>query len=217
MSLAFDLFWSFRSPYCHLALDRILDVHAGHDVDVNVRPVHPLAVRRPGFFERAHPNYISYAVLDSRRLAEHQGLPFARPRPDPIVQDPETGALAAEQPYIFRLTRLGQAAARAGRGLAFLDLVSRLLWDGSVDGWDTGTHLADAMTAAGLDAAEMERQAGDEVEALEELIVANQEAHEAAGHWGVPCMVFRGEPFFGQDRLDLLVWRMKAAGLAPRG
>jgi hypothetical protein len=28
-------------------------------------------------------------------------------------------------------------------------------------------------------------------------------------------MVFAGEPFFGQDRLDLLVWRLEQHGLAP--
>ena len=39
---------------------------------------------------------------------------------------------------------------------------------------------------------------------------------EAAGHWGVPTMVFEGEPFFGQDRIDLLVWRMKQKGLRGR-
>jgi 2-hydroxychromene-2-carboxylate isomerase len=32
----------------------------------------------------------------------------------------------------------------------------------------------------------------------------------------VPLFVFEGEPFFGQDRLDLLVWRMRQAGLQER-
>ena len=44
----------------------------------------------------------------------------------------------------------------------------------------------------------------------------NQEAVEAAGHWVVPTMVFAGEPFFGQDRIDLLVWRLKQHGLRRR-
>ena len=35
-------------------------------------------------------------------------------------------------------------------------------------------------------------------------IEANQASLEAAGHWGVPTMVFQGEPFFGQDRIDTL-------------
>jgi 2-hydroxychromene-2-carboxylate isomerase len=25
------------------------------------------------------------------------------------------------------------------------------------------------------------------------------------GHWGVPTFVFENEPFFGQDRIDLLI------------
>jgi 2-hydroxychromene-2-carboxylate isomerase len=47
-------------------------------------------------------------------------------------------------------------------------------------------------------------------------IAKNQEDHLAAGHWGVPTMVFQGEPFFGQDRLDLLVWRLEQHGLSKR-
>jgi hypothetical protein len=30
-------------------------------------------------------------------------------------------------------------------------------------------------------------------------------------------MAFQGEPFFGQDRIELLVWRLKQHGLAERG
>jgi len=34
----------------------------------------------------------------------------------------------------------------------------------------------------------------------------------AAGHWGVPLMVYRDEPFYGQDRFDQLLWRIKTEG-----
>jgi 2-hydroxychromene-2-carboxylate isomerase len=30
-------------------------------------------------------------------------------------------------------------------------------------------------------------------------------------------MVYEGEPFFGQDRYDQLVWRMQQKGMARRG
>jgi len=30
-----------------------------------------------------------------------------------------------------------------------------------------------------------------------------------AGHWGVPLMVYKAEPFYGQDRFDQLLWRIK--------
>jgi 2-hydroxychromene-2-carboxylate isomerase len=40
-------------------------------------------------------------------------------------------------------------------------------------------------------------------------LAANDASLRASGHWGVPTMVFKGEPFFGQDRFDVLLWRLK--------
>lgn len=216
MTLALDIYWSFRSPYCYLALDRILSLTRTYDVEVGVRPVYPLAIRTPEFFTRSNPLYRSYNLLDTQRLAEYLQVPYRRPVPDPIVQDLATSRIAAEQPYIFRLTRLGMAAVLEGRGLAFLDQVSRIIWDGSVDGWHEGPHLGEAVRRAGLDLAPLDQAIADDPARYDAHIHANQEAHVAAGHWGVPTLVFEGEPFFGQDRLDVLVWRMRQAGLRQR-
>ncbi len=213
LALSFDLFWSFRSPYCYLALDRILAIHRDYDVEVRVRPIYPIAVRQPDFFKNTNPLYRPYHTLDSHRVAESLGIPFRRPLRDPIQMDMETSALVPEQPYIFRLTRLGLAAVMAGSGLQFLDQVSRIIWDGTVDGWDQGDHLARAMTRAGLDAEKLEQDIAADPDKFDAALEANQEAHEAAGHWGVPLMVFEDEPFYGQDRVDLLLWRMKQKGL----
>ena len=38
--------------------------------------------------------------------------------------------------------------------------------------------------------------------------------HAASG--GVPTFVFENEPFFGQDRINLLIWRMQSRGLTRR-
>jgi len=217
MTLSFDVFWSFRSPYCYLALDRLLAMRRDFDVEIGVRPVYPLAVRQPDFFERVNPLYRSYHTLDSKRLAKYLGMPFRRPVPDPIVQDLDTSAIAPEQPYIYRLTRLGAAAALAGRGLELLDSVSRVLWDGTVDNWHEGSHLADAVRRAGLDPVALEGEVEREPERLDGVIEENQRAHHEVGHWGVPTFAFEGEPFYGQDRLELLVWRMRQKGLEPRG
>ena len=43
---------------------------------------------------------------------------------------------------------------------------------------------------------------------LRAALLANNEALLAAGHWGVPCFVVGGEPFYGQDRFDQLLWRL---------
>lgn len=217
MTLAIDVFWSFRSPYSYLATPRLVRLAAEYDVDVTVRPVLPIAVRIPEFFDTANPLWLPYLLRDTFRLAESAGIPYGPPRPDPIVQDFATRKVASEQPYIHRLTRLGVAASERGRGLLFVAEVARIIWGGEVDGWHEGSHLADAATRAGLDLDELDAVIGADPPRYDATIAANQQALEAAGHWGVPTMVFAGEPFFGQDRIDLLLWRMQQHGLRARG
>jgi 2-hydroxychromene-2-carboxylate isomerase len=214
VTLRADLYWSFRSPYSWLAIGRYRAMVQAYDLEIALKPVYPLAIRQPDFFARGHPNWLGYAMRDVARLSQYLGIPTARPRPDPIVQDMATGRIADEQPYIFRLVRLGQAAAR-GRGLAFCAEVAALIW-GGIENWHQGDHLARAAERAGLDLAELDAEAAADAEALDAEIAANQAALEAAGHWGVPTLVFEGEPFFGQDRIDLALWRMQAAGLKER-
>lgn len=216
MTLTFDLFWSFRSPYSYLATPRLVRLQEEYDVDIRVRPVLPIAVRIPGFFDQVNPLWPPYLLRDTMRIAQSLGMAYGWPRPDPIVQDFATRQVAKEQPYIYRLTRLGVEAARRGRGLPFIDEVSRIIWSGQVDGWNEGTHLAEASARAGLPLAELDAVVEREADALDAIIAKNQEDHLAAGHWGVPTMAFEGEPFFGQDRIDLLVWRLRQHGLEKR-
>ncbi|UJJ30437.1 DsbA family protein [Halopseudomonas maritima] len=151
-----------------------------------------------------------YIVLDWARRAQFLGLPHAWPSPDPIVQDRQTLRVAEEQPYIYRLSALGVEAQRRGRGCEFAAQVARLIWGGTA-GWDQGGLLADAVARAGLDLAELDAAIADGDQLAE--IEANQQALERAGHWGVPTFVFRNEPFFGQDRVETLRWRLDSAGL----
>jgi 2-hydroxychromene-2-carboxylate isomerase len=216
MTLSFDLFWSFRSPYSYLATPRLVEMERDYDLSIAVRPVYPLAVRSGDFFEKQNPLWIPYLMRDTYRVSQMLGLPYRWPRPDPVVIDPTTRAGTADQPYIHRLTRLGCAAAEAGRGLPFLTEVSRLIWSGTVDGWHQGDHLAQAASRAGMELAALDAKIAAEPERYEAVIQANQKAHKEAGHWGVPTCAFEGEPFFGQDRLDALLWRMKQRGLEPR-
>jgi 2-hydroxychromene-2-carboxylate isomerase len=216
MRLSVDLFWSFRSPYSYLALPRACALVEAYDLDVQLRPVYPLAVRDGSFFQRTPPQFARYVKLDSRRIAEQAGIAFGMPRPDPIVQDMQTLVVAPEQPRIRRLMHLGAAAQLRGRSLAFAREVSQVIWDGTVDGWDRGEHLAQASRRAGLDLAELQAQADADPAGMEALIAGNQRDHERSGHWGVPTFVFEGEPFFGQDRIELLLWRLGQRGLQRR-
>jgi 2-hydroxychromene-2-carboxylate isomerase len=212
MTHAIDLFWSFRSPYSYLATPRLMEMARDYDLEIRARPVYPLAVRQSEFFDRVNPQWIPYLLRDTVRIAEMLDIPYAFPRPDPVKIDPATRHATPDQPYIHRLTRLGCAAEEEGRGLALLHEVSRVIWGGT-ENWHQGDHLAKAAARAGLDLAALDARIDAAPEKYDAIIAANQSAHAQAGHWGVPCMVFEGEPFFGQDRLDVLLWRLKQKGL----
>jgi len=216
MTLSVDLFYSYRSPYSYLALPRTMQLVAEYDLTVNLRPVYPLAVRDPTFFKRTNPKFLRYVALDAPRVAERENIPYGFPRPDPIVQDLTTLEVAAHQPYIHRVTRLGAAAQIEGKSLPFTYAITRPIWDGSVAGWHQGDHLTKAAAAAGFDLAAMDAAIAADPDRYEKIIAGNEQDHANSGHWGVPTFVFENEPFFGQDRIDLLVWRMESRGLTRR-
>ena len=217
MPLAIDVFWSFRSPYSYLATPRLVALAAEYDLDVHVRPVLPIAVRIPGFFATVNPLWPPYLLRDTMRIAQHLGIDYGWPRPDPIVQDYATRQVAAEQPYIHRLTRLGVAAARARTRSRRSSRRCRRSSGTAKSPVGTKARTSPTRRArAGLDLAELDAIVSRDAARFDAAIAKNQEDHLAAGHWGVPTMVFQGEPFFGQDRLDLLVWRLEQHGLSKR-
>lgn len=186
-----------------------------YDLDIALKPVYPLAVRQPDFFERSHPNWLGYTMRDMVRVAQFHGIPFGAPAPDPIIQNMVTREIAPEQPYIERITRLGQVAARHGKGLVFAHEAASLIWGGAQN-WHEGDHLAQAAIKAGLDLADLDAEAAAAPDELDDEIASNQSELEASGHWGVPTLVFENEPFFGQDRIEMALWRMKQKGLQKR-
>ncbi len=216
MSLSFDLFWSFRSPYSYLVTPRIVELVREFDVTCNVRVVYPIAVRQADFFAQADPLWVFYLMRDTYRTAEFLGLPYRWPNPDPVYRDPATGGYPAEQPHIHRLSHLGVAAAERGKGLAFIEAVSALIWNGATDNWHEGSHLADAAARAGLDLAELDAAVAADTAHFVTAVEANQTDQRKGGHYGVPLMVVEGEPFFGQDRFDQMVWRLEKKGMVRR-
>ena len=157
-------------------------------------------------------------MTDLTRVAEFLALPLVWPQPDPVGQyrgkdgKPYTDE---HQPYIHRLTMLGILAQEHGQGIEFADEVSRLIWSGTKN-WHEGEHLTDAAQRCKLDLGAMDEQMQREPPRLEEAIQLNQAAHNAAGHWGVPTCSYKGEAYFGQDRLDVLLWALQKDGLATR-
>ena len=215
MTLTAELYFSFRSPYSYLSIGRYRAMSEAYDLEIALRPVYPIAIRDPDIlFTNALQG--RYIFIDAARSAQMLEIPYRWPRPDPVVQDMMTRKVSEDQPYIYRLTRMGQAAQRQGKGVSFADEVSRIIWSGETDDWHKGGHLSQAVARAGLDFDELDAVVEAEAEALDAEITANQDALTAAGHWGVPTLVFEGEPFFGQDRIEMVNWRMKQKGLTKR-
>ena len=203
-----DVFWSFRSPYSYLAMDRLAAMKDEFALDLRMRFVRPLALREEGFFKRVRPQFMPYLMRDVFREAERLCIPIAAPRPDPVVMDMQTGVVPPDQPWLPPLMRLGVAAeAGFGAGLPVAHGLARLIWSGT-ENWQEGDHIAGACRSAGLPLEDIEAWAAPR-EALISEIIERNEADQLVHHWGVPLMVLEGEPFFGQDRLNALRWRLE--------
>src|SRR5262249_36460157 len=159
MTLSFDYYYSFRSPYSYLSTPQVADLIERYDIAARMRIVLPIAIRIPGFFKQVNPLWPPYLMRDTFRISQMHAIPYRWPRPDPIVMDYATGEVAADQPYIYRVSRLAVAAARAGRGFEFTKAAARKIWSGEIENWHEGEHISNALTEAGLDAAEMDRVA----------------------------------------------------------
>ena len=205
-----EIYWSFRSPYSYLAIDRLVAIKRDFDVEVNFHPVRPLALREPDFFERGRKQFLPYLFQDVPREAERLGIPFGMPNPDPITMDFATGVVAPDQPIMDKVIGLAIAAVKAGKGLEFAQAVGRSIWGGK-ENWDRDEVLAETLNGVGLELAPLQAWAAAHGEEVEKTIAAN-EAEQLLHHWGVPLMVLDGEPFFGQDRLNSLVWRLEQKG-----
>lgn len=207
-----DIYWSFRSPYSYLAIDRLVDIVRDYEIPYEFRFVRPLAMREPTFFERNRPQWLPYLFKDVLRESARLGIPFAPPRPDPISMNMGTGKVEPSQPLMDRLMGLGIAAEETARaGLLFARAVSHRVWGGT-ENWHEGAHLAEAAEEAGVTLAALERWVQESPERIAAVIARNEEA-QMKHHWGVPLMVLDDEPFFGQDRLDSLVWRLDQKNL----
>ena len=205
-----DIYWSFRSPYSYLAIGRLCDIAQDAAVDAHFRPVRPLALREPDFFERGRKQFLPYLLRDVPREAERLGVPFALPNPDPIVMDMQTGKVAPDQPNMTRIMALAIAATEKGRGLEFAKSASSRIWTGR--SWIDDEALRGICEDAGLELGPLAEWAQENEQEISGIIAAN-EAAQLEHHWGVPLMVLDGEPFFGQDRIDSLIWRLGTLGL----
>ena len=192
MDKIIDYFMVPTSPYAYLGHDRFVALAARHGAQVRLKrfdlgKVFPLSGGLP--LPKRAPQRQAYRLVELRRWSEVTGLPLnLQPKFFPVAGDDAARMIiAADERH-----GVGQALALAGAMLRAVWAEEQNIADASVRvalaercGLD-GNALLDA--AAGMQA----RYDSNTQEAIDAQV------------FGAPWYVYRGEPFWGQDRLDLL-------------
>ena len=133
-----------------------------------------------------------------------------------------------KQAYVFWITRLACYAESKGKAIEFANQVSYLIWSGVVH--PTTPEAAEDYTKGhwpnfvkeytnrvdGLDYDEAIAYIKENPEEIDQIWIDNAEGMAETGHGGVPLMVINGEPFFGGDRFDQMLFRLQQNGLTKR-
>lgn len=188
-----EYFFSFRSPYSYLSGPRTFALADAYEVEVDFRGVLPMMMRGQSVPRAKQLNTLRDVDREARRL----GMPFGR------IHDPLGDAAV-------RCLTVSELAKDLGREPQFVLAASRMIWAEAID-MATDDGLRQACEAAGLDWSACESALGDP--ALEARVQANTDALLELGQWGVPVFSFRGERFWGQDRIEDLETVLRESGL----
>ncbi len=188
--LQLEFYLSLRSPYTAISMSRVFDLGRRYPVDIILRPVLPMVMR-------GLPVPLAkriYIVLDTKREADHAGIPFGRVC-DPVGEPVERG---------FSLYHW---ARDQGRAEGYLQSFAESVF---AEGVDAGSErgLQRIVERAGLSWQEAQRHRDDR--GWREELEANREQLFSLGLWGVPSFRLLGDGAeqdfctWGQDRLWLV-------------
>lgn len=195
MAETIDFYFDFTSPYGYIASQIIDDLAARHGCAARWRTF-MLGVAYKQFNASNpldHPLKGAYYRHDIPRTAAHFGVPFKFPPSWPEA------LIAAGRAFVAIDRRDPDAAKRfAKAALSAYWAEGKALANAEI--------VADVAAEAGQDRAAI-RAALDDPEVKKLFIDAGNDAF-AKGIFGSPQMVYRGEIFWGTDRLDQLEARL---------
>ncbi len=134
----------------------------------------------------------TYTMRDVLRIAKRLGLPAAGPPTHPFNP--------------LRALRMCIALDDADQRRSLAISLLAAAWERGLDLTDDAI-LERVAAEAGLDGAALLERAG-EADVKRRLVDAT-EAAAAAGIFGVPTFRIEGEIFWGEDRIDALLWRLE--------
>jgi 2-hydroxychromene-2-carboxylate isomerase len=190
------LYYDYKSPFAYLAAEPAFSLPERFAVELRWIP---FQLRLKGKGERSQYSEwkARYSYFDARRWANRRGgFQIRGPKKVYDSRPALIGGLFATREGCFREYTLG-AYARFFDHQLELDLPE-----------DVAAFL-DEVAGRGMGARYLAYLAGEGAEAFD---AAMAEAH-ADQVFGVPLFFFRGEPFWGHDRMPLLEERLGEAGL----
>ena len=181
---ALEFFFSFRSPYSYLALQRTFDIADAYRLTLTLRPVLPMVMRGLAVPDAK----LAYIARDAKREANRNAIPFGR------VCDPlGTGVERCLAVFLY--------AQEQRKAREFLLAVGAGIWSQGID-VATDRGMREVTEHVGLFWPEVVKAMGDS--AWRTAVEDNQTELEDAGLWGVPAYRFGSLDLWGQDRLWLL-------------
>jgi len=193
--LTCELWFSFRSPYSYLALERIEDVLAPYGVPLVLKPVPPIGARG---VEVPTVKRL-YVVRDAKREADRLGIPFGE-LCDPLGKG------------IDHCLAIAHWAASRGQLLAFARSAMRGIWAEALDVAEY-VDLRHIVERAGLSWADASAALADPEAA--KAAQANAAELTVYSLVGVPSLRCGDFIAWGQDRFALLADRLRRHALVP--
>jgi 2-hydroxychromene-2-carboxylate isomerase len=187
-----ELFYSFRSPYSYLALDRSRALARRFQIPLRIRPVLPMVMRglQVPFAKRL------YIARDAKREAEHWGIPFGR------VCDPLGRGIG-------RCMVAFTVAEQHDRSVELVASAARGIWSEALNvARDPDLKHVVERAAVPWEPVRERIEAGDE--SYQQLCEENRRALSMMGLWGVPVLRAGDFSVWGQDRIEQLEERLVA-------
>ena len=187
------VYTDYKSPYAFVANKRLFELEEKLGVELEWLPYTLRIPEFMGTVEERTPHFwrkVRYSYMDARRHANAQGLTMKGPRRIYDAFYSSAGMLFAQRHGLFR---------------SYHDTVFRRFWNHDLE-IDELSDIAGVIASIGGSAKDFQEYVQGPARAEHDRII---EEAEALGVFGVPTMVFNGELFWGGDRIDLLIERIK--------
>jgi len=199
------IYTDYKSPYAFVANKRLFELEDAHGVELEWLPYTLRIPEFMGTVEERTPHFwrkVRYLYMDARRFANAQGLTLKGTKRVYDAFYSSAGMLFAQRHDFFR---------------AYHDKVFRSFWNHELE-LDELAEISAVIESCGGSANAFKAYVNGPARAEHDRIV---DEAETLGVFGVPTMVFNGELFWGGDRIDMLIERIKqpetiAAALGSR-